>query len=197
MNHRDLFRNALLTLGAAAVGRSAEAREFAPDEDAFAELARAGWKPIFFDDHQNETLVALSDAIIPATDTPGAKAALVNRFLDLVMSSEPLEVQREFLGSLAYFDSRAMELYKQAFLYLTPEEKDDFLSLLAYRHGKSDSGGPENVIDYGHFNTLKGWISDAYYSSPIGLKELGWDGSAPAGFFAGCEHSPDKHDQNS
>jgi hypothetical protein len=83
MNRRDLFRQTFLGAAAAALPSGiAEAREFPSDYDASKELARADWKPLFLDDHQNQTLVVFSDILIPATDTPGAKAALVNRFLD-------------------------------------------------------------------------------------------------------------------
>ena len=38
------------------------------------------------DPRQNATVVALCDAILPATDTPGAVAAQVNEFIDLLLS---------------------------------------------------------------------------------------------------------------
>ena len=38
-------------------------------------LSSPDWKPKFFDEHENETVVVLSDLIIPATDTPGAREA--------------------------------------------------------------------------------------------------------------------------
>jgi hypothetical protein len=105
MNRRDLFRQTFLGAAAAAVsGRVATAREFPSDYDASKELARADWRPLFLDDHQNQTLVVFSDILIPATDTPGAKAALVNRFLDAVLAVETHETQRSFLDSVAFLD---------------------------------------------------------------------------------------------
>ena len=52
-------------------------------------LNAATWKPALFTAHQNETVIALTDLIIPATDTPGAKAALVNRYMDLLLNDGP------------------------------------------------------------------------------------------------------------
>lgn len=195
MNRRDLLRNTLFAMGAAATGPSASARVFAPGYDAFDELARTGWKPIFLDAHQNETLIAVSDAIIPATDTPGAKAALVNRFLDLVLAAESAQVQQEFLASLAWMDTGSMQRYKVTFLELSPEEKDDFFNLLAWPHTAVRWHQAEApFMGNRHFNNLKNWTSKAFYTSPTGLKELGWNGSFPAGNFTGCEHTSDRHD---
>jgi hypothetical protein len=39
---------------------------------------------------------------------------------------------------------------------------------------------------------LKGWISVAYYSSEIGMKELGWTPDRVFASFPGCEH-PEGH----
>jgi gluconate 2-dehydrogenase gamma chain len=196
MKRRDLFRNTVISaIGAAAMNSRAIAREFPPGYDASVELARADWKPVFLDDHQNETLIVLSDMIIPATDTPGAKAALVNRFLDLLMSSETAEAQRAFLTSLAYIDGAALARYKAVFLHLTSEQRTDFLNLLAYPHSQARWGEHEpDFPGYDHFSRLKGWIASAFYSSADGLKELGWDGSFPHGVFSGCDHSvPGSH----
>ncbi len=67
-------------------------------------LASPDWKPKFFDEHENETVVMLSDLIIPDTDTPGAKAAQVNRFIDLYLAAESPETQKQYLQALAWLD---------------------------------------------------------------------------------------------
>ena len=194
MNRRELLRNSLLAMGVLAVNPRAGARIFTAGEDAFVELERADWAPTFLTAHQNETLVVLSDIIIPATDTPGAKAALVNRFLDLVLAAEPASVQKNFLDSLTWFDTGAQERYKANFVGLTAEEKEDFLNLVAWPHTNSRWGETEKAFAGNeHFMVMKRWIVGAFYSSPIGLKEQGWDGWAARGTFTGCEHQPDEH----
>src|SRR5260370_29843858 len=81
---------------------AAQSSELTPAQsgvDASKDLAAPGWKPLFLDEHQNETLIVLSDLMIPATDTPGAKQPLVNPFTDLVLAAQTPETQRAFLNS--------------------------------------------------------------------------------------------------
>jgi Gluconate 2-dehydrogenase subunit 3 len=196
MNRRELLRHSLLAMGVMAVNPRAGARIFATGEDAFVELEREDWRPVFLTAQQSETLAALSDVIIPATDTPGAKAALVNRFLDLVISAEPAMVQKQFLDALAWFDTGAGERYNTSFVNLTPAEKVDFLNLVAWPHTHSRWGETENgFAGQEHFQVMKRWIVSAFYSSPVGLKEQGWDGWAARGTFAGCEHESGQHNE--
>jgi hypothetical protein len=163
--------------------------------DASQDLANPNWKPLFLDDHQNETLIVLSDLIIPTTDTPGAKEALVNRFIDLVLAAETHDHQRSFLDSLAYLDGESMRRYKVAFRYLKRDEQGDLLHSLAYPRagsGWTGEGAPPD-IGHGHFEKLKQQIAGAYYSSQIGQRELGWDGAFAHGPYQGCEHSEGSH----
>ncbi|HEY2545728.1 MAG TPA: gluconate 2-dehydrogenase subunit 3 family protein, partial [Candidatus Acidoferrum sp.] len=146
MNRRDMIRASVITGAAAALrpsvsrAQSAAPPPTAPSEltpaqsgvDASKDLAAPGWKPLFLDDHQNETLIVLSDLMIPATDTPGAKEALVNRYIDLVLAAETRDTQRAFLNSLGYLDGESIRRYKSAFRYLSREDQDDLLHSFAY-----------------------------------------------------------------
>src|SRR5205807_3774862 len=160
MKRRELLRAGVLASAAAALPRTpalaqntAPSPELTPAQsgaDASKDLAAPGWKPLFLDAHQNETLIVLSDLMIPATDTPGAKEALVNRYIDLVLAAEAHDIQREFLNSLAYLDGEAMRRYKAAFRYLTREEQDDLLHALAYPRAGSGWTGEAAGPDIGH-----------------------------------------------
>lgn len=186
MNRRDLLRfTAFGAIGATVNSAPASAREFPANYDASKELERPDWKPLFIDTHQNETVIVLSDLIVP-----GAKEAFVNRFLDLLMSAETAETQRAFIAALAYIDGECMKRYNCAFVYVSRQQQQEFLTLLAYPHSLDTWGeGVTEFPGHAHFTKLKTWIVGAYYSSPMGLKELGWDGSFPHGVFSGCDHS--------
>jgi hypothetical protein len=198
MNRRELLSSSLLAMGVVALNPRAGARIFAPGDDAWFALERADWSPGFLNAHQNETLIALSDMIIPATDTPGAKAALVNRFLDLVIAAEPATVQKMFLDALTWFDTDAQERFKANFVDLTQDEKLNQLNLVAWPHSQEAWGETAKTFPGNrHFSVMKLWIASAFYSSPIGLKEQGWDGWAARGTFTGCAHQPWEHESAS
>jgi hypothetical protein len=97
---------------------------------------------------------------------------------------------------LGYIDGESMRRYKTAFRYLSRENQDDLLHSIAYpRIGSGWAGDTTAPPDpgHGHFEYLKQQISMAYYSSPIGMKELGWDGAPAHGPYKGCEHAEGSH----
>ncbi len=166
--------------GTAGMGHEAMAAASAPPE------ASADWKPLFFDTHQNETVIALTELIIPETDTPGAKAALVNRFLDLWLNEEEADRQKFFLEGLAWIDGRSIELYGQPFVDLSNEQQTRLLTPLA----DPDNRKPEDQPGVRFFDELKGMTIFGYYSSKIGLEqELQYAGDDYHTEFPGaCNH---------
>jgi hypothetical protein len=212
MKRRELIRRGVFAGAVAAMGPSlgvaqnaqqgagaTGASELTPAQsgvDASKDLAAAEWKPLFLDEHQNETLIVLSDLMIPATDTPGAKEALVNRYIDVLLAAEKNEVQRGFLNSLGYVDGESIRRFKAAFRYLSQEDQDDLLHGMAYPRAASGWTGEADAkpdVGHAHFETLKRSIMTAYYDSQIGEKELGWDGAFAHGVYQGCEHPEGDH----
>lgn len=203
MKRREFFEKSIVGAAAAVssvlpAGSRAEAgpaaRRFPDDQDYSKELARADWKPVFLSEHQDETLIALSDLIIPETDTPGAKAALVNRFIDHLLAAEEREVQQVFLSSLSFIDGECRSRYGQVFRHLSRENQEEFLTFVAYPHEHVTwQDNRPDYPGYEHFSRLKSWISRAYYSSEAGMKELGWTGNVFHGGFTGCPHPEGTH----
>ncbi len=184
MNRRQLLRGSLF----GAMGAAASAREFPPNYDESKELARADWKPTFLSDHQNQTVILLTDLIIPETDTPGAKSALVNRFLDLLLAAETHDTQQSFLNSLAYIDGEARRRYGDALIYLPKESQLELLEFFAYPNSL-ETWGEGKVADqngHTHFQAMKDWTIRIFYSSEAGMKSLGWNGVVVHSGLPGC-----------
>src|SRR5216117_4373193 len=66
--------------------------------------------------HQNDTVVAMIDQIIHETDTPGAKAARVNEFIDVILTEWATPEERtHFLEGLAGIDKESQQLFGKNF----------------------------------------------------------------------------------
>src|SRR6267142_1143170 len=66
--------------------------------------------------HQNDTVVAMIDQIIPATDTPGAKGARVNEFIDVILTEwATLEERDHFIEGLEDIDKQSQKLFAKDF----------------------------------------------------------------------------------
>ena len=159
--------------------------------DEAEKLAEADWRPAFLSSQQNETLVAIAESIVP-----GSSRAQVNRFIDLLLGVDKLENQRKFVESLTALDAQAQKRYGKRFPALDDKEKNDLLTDASSgaKNAKTSETAAEKEESelYSHFENLKGWISGAYYSSEVGMRELGWTGDYVFGAFPGCAH-PDGH----
>ena len=110
MQRRDALR--LLMTGAVLPA-------FTPEVFAFFREAHpaAGYALRTLSPHQNDTVIAMTDLIVPATETPGAKGALVNEFIDLILTDWATEDERSnFLTGLAVVDKQSTELFGKDFI---------------------------------------------------------------------------------
>src|SRR5713226_37929 len=81
--------------------------------------------------HQNDTVLAMIDQIIPATDTPGAKAARVNEFIDVILTEWAFDDERQnFLAGLAGVDKKSNELFGENFADASSEQQITLLRSL-------------------------------------------------------------------
>src|SRR3954471_13714014 len=77
------------------------------------------WKPSVFTPEQDAAVVALTDIIIPATDTPGAKQAEVNRYIDLLLHDGPASERERFVAGLQWLNEYATKKNGKPFAKLS------------------------------------------------------------------------------
>src|SRR5690349_3592942 len=156
------------------------------------ELGQANWKPAFLTEEQNEILTALAESIVP-----DSTRAHVSRFIDLLLSADKPANQHKFAESLATLDAEAQKRFKKSFPALGEEQKNALLTDASTKPKNPDALGAEadkkRSALYGPFENLKGWISGAYYSSEVGMRELGWTGDYAFTTFPGCAHPEGHH----
>ena len=169
MKRRDLFK---LTAALAAVPAAAVA--------APADAPPATWTPSTLNGHQNETVIALTDLIIPETDTPGAKAANVNRYIDLFLKQVPSEQSQAMISGLGWLDQYSNSKYGRGFIGCTKPQQIAMLETV--------DANKEPGLQPGHefFQMMKGMTSQFYYNTAIGYRELNKGGRVPSTF--GCQH---------
>jgi Gluconate 2-dehydrogenase subunit 3 len=156
-------------------------------EEAGVQAANQDWTPAFLDAHQDETLIVLAELIVP-----GSTKARVNRFIDLLLSVDTQDNQKEFVAALSALEAEALNLYSHPFRALTQEKQVKILTGASTAGEEEAHENPKQALK-NHFENLKGWISGAYYSSEIGMRELGWTGSYYFESFPGCQHPEGHH----
>jgi glucoside 3-dehydrogenase (cytochrome c) hitch-hiker subunit len=192
----DLHRRRALTqLVAGAVGVAsmplwveslcAQARAEAHTQAAQAAAVATPWTPSVLTPRQNDAIIALTELIIPATDTPGAKAALVNRFVDHVLSTADAKERSEFIQGLTWLDDRCRALVAKDVAGASAAELTTVLTPLAVEGTAPAAEAPGVAF----FRAIKSMTITGYYTTEIGLRqELGDDGRMMLGAFEGCTH---------
>jgi len=142
-----------------------------------------GWVAKVLDPHQQQTVAALAELIIPQTDTPGAKAALVDRFIDGLLQTAPAADRRQFISGVGRLDARSRALFRVDFLTATPAQQTDLLTRLS-TEGSAES---RELVDF--FAVMKSMTITGYYTSEIGMRdELGDNGQLFLPSYEGCTH---------
>jgi hypothetical protein len=168
---------------------------------ADAQADRPDYTPEFLDRHQLETLAALAERIIP-----GSTTARVAPFLDSLLSVSVAASQRRLVSSLGAFEMLAIERHQRPWKALSASQQDELLTHASTApsgqaplpsgggsRGATPAAGRLTIRDF--FDDLRGWISGAYYSSEIGMRELGWTGQMMFDKLPGCEHPGGHRDE--
>jgi hypothetical protein len=160
------------------------AAQHAHSSAAQAAIVAQNWMPSVLDAHQNETVVTLSELIIPQTDTPGAKAAGVNRFVDAVLQKAKPAERDSFVRGLAWLDDRSRRLFRADFVSSSAAQQTKLLTELSGSDVRTELRAGADL-----FRAIKSMTIDGYYTTEIGLRqELGDNGQLFLPQFAGCDH---------
>lgn len=138
----------------------------APLARALAAEARPGFDASHaaFSADQRAVVAAIAERIIPTTDTPGAIAASVPAFIELMMADwYETQDRAHFLDGIGRVDGHARVRFNAAFAALTLYEQDEILTAVM--------GGQVQHLPAGFFEQCRQLVILGYYSSEIGCKQ--------------------------
>lgn len=140
----------------------------------------------FFNPAEYAILDHATELIIPADEGPGARAAAVCEFIDLMVSHD-VDIQYQFRTGLAWLDAFATEKMGRGFAGLSVSEQEALLGKLAYRDRQSAT----ELQGREFFKVLREYTVMGFYTSRVGLEELDYPGLKLYSASPECPHHDD------
>ena len=128
-----------------------------------------------FNPQQNATVTTIAELIIPQTDTPGARAARVNEFIDLILTEWYDEEEKStFLTGLADVDSRSRDLYGKDFVDCVEKQQVEILQALDDQVAAREENARRRrnrPPQKNFFFMMKQLTLVGYYTSQVGFEQ--------------------------
>lgn len=161
MNRREAIQRVAMIIGGSVIGANLFLEGCTrPATKEVAELFKA---------ESMDRLGDLAEAILPETDTPGAKEAGVGEFIPvMIRDCYTKEDQDSFMEGFYAVDEKADKEFSKPFAELTPEERLQFVHKLDVESKKYQATKKEG--DPNHFFTmLKQLTLTGFFTSEVGM----------------------------
>ena len=209
MNRRESFKTLLVGVVAGSTLAGASACESDVDQKTGAEEANNsprlyGRTPrelehdakimaeVYLNEHELSTIAGLCDIILPATPNAGsATAAKVPGFIDCIVKDIPNH-QLPMRGGLMWLDTESNRRFNKEFITCSDTEQIAIIDDIAY----PDPDGKKPEIAHGiqFFNLMRNLTLTGYYTSQMGIEDLGYSGNYPNTWDGVPEEVLAKHD---
>lgn len=175
ITRRDVLRRLGLTLMATGVLDRVSAQEVHHLAVAAQASNGGSYSPKALSDHEYQTLVRLTDFIIPVENSkPGAVAAGAAAWIDM-LASENAQLKGIYTKGLAWMDDAMKKRDAKDFLSGATEQQTALLDLIAFRRNAS----PELDPGIQFFSMARRMTVDAFYTSEIGIADIDYRGNRP------------------
>jgi hypothetical protein len=129
----------------------------------------------YFDEHEMKTISILADIIIPRDETSGsATDAKVPEFIEFIVKDIP-QHQIPMRGGLKWLDIQCMKRFEKDFASCTAQQQIEMIDEIAY----PEKAKPEMQQGVAFFNRMRDLTASGFFTSEIGIKDLGYVGNRP------------------
>jgi gluconate 2-dehydrogenase gamma chain len=129
----------------------------------------------FFDAHEMKTISILADIIIPKDETSGsATEAGVPDFIEFIVKDMP-QHKMPLRGGIKWLDMQCLKRYNSDFASCTPQQQIEMVDQIAF----PEKARPELSQGVAFFNKMRDLTATGFFSSQMGVKDLGYVGNQP------------------
>lgn len=131
------------------------------------------YKPHLLNGHEFKTVRVLADLIIPPeSGEPGGAGAGAAEFIDLLAANND-KLKEIWLSGLGWLDHESRRRGGHNFVDVAPEVRQQILDDISFRKNTT----PELAPGIQFFDWARRMVVDAYFTSPAGVKALGFQGN--------------------
>jgi len=177
MNRRDALARVALLMGGAVIGADYFLTGCSPastDKDKAQTKDTAAKGPLkdVLNPEQTAYLTEVSDTILPATKTPGAKAANVGAFMNVMVRDSYTPADQEiFTKGLTQLEEASQKMNGKGFLASTPAQRTALLTALdAEQKNYAKTKTPEQPNHY--FRMIKELTLLGFFTSEVGATQV-------------------------
>ncbi len=195
---RELLKQIALSITALGAGSmTLDAGQMVHQAAAQAKSATGVYQPKLFRDHEYQTVARFAELIVPADEVSGSAVdAGAPEFIDLLCSQNP-KLADIFTGGLAWVDAHVRAAHQTTFL--DAGEAQQIALLESFVSASSETSERRSIqyeqtplLEFRGYGVYSGtdlgpgvyffdWIRkmsvDAFYTSPIGVKDLDYRGN--------------------
>lgn len=129
----------------------------------------------YFNEREMATITILADIIIPKDDVSGsASDAGVPAFIEFIVKDMPYH-QVPMRGGLKWLELHSLKRFEKVFADCSPEQQISIVDEIAWPE-KAKPGVEQGVA---FFNLMRDLTATGFFTSEIGIKDLGYAGNRP------------------
>lgn len=163
---------------------AADAQGYGKDPNVMKAYAPGELWPLTLDEAQRDATRVLCDLIIPAdAQTPAASALAVPQFIDEWISAPYPDCQRDraiVLRGLGWLDAETQRRYGRRFADAEPAQARAICDELTTPTPSAALADPSAF-----FSRFRALTAIGYYTTPVGMKAIGYTGNEPLVAFNG------------
>ena len=143
----------------------------------------------FFTEHEMATITVLADIIIPKDEVSGsASDAKVPEFIEFIVKDQT-QHQLPMRGGLQWLDMQSLKRFDKPFVEANSQQQLEIVDDIAYpeiswkdeklQEHKKGTVKADMKPGISFFNLMRNLTATGFYTSEIGVKDLGYIGNAP------------------